>query len=248
VPTVMKMMADSKAFDEVTLDTVRFAIVGGEAMPKPMIEIWNNKGVPIRQGYGLTEVGPNIFSLPEKDVVRKIGSIGFPNFYVDIKIVDDTSNEVPTNEPGELLLSGPMVTPGYWKDTKSTEVSIENGWFHTGDIVRQDDEGYVYVVDRKKDMFISGAENVYPAEVEKFLYTNTKIAEVAVVGVKDEKWGEVGKAFIVLKKNEKMSVEEILEFCKGNLAKYKIPKHFEFIAELPKGHSGKILKRALKEI
>jgi fatty-acyl-CoA synthase len=248
VPTMMKMMSETKEFPTTTFDSVRFVIVGGEPMPIPQIELWQNKGVPIRQGFGLTEVGPNCFSLPEEDAIRKKGSIGFPNFYIEAKIVDDNGNEVGVSQSGELLLKSPVVTPGYWNNEEATRNAITDGWFHTGDIVRKDEEGYFYVVDRKKDMFISGAENVYPAEIEQFLYTHPKISEVAVIGVPDQQWGEVGKAYIVLKQATTVTAEEMKEFCTGKLAKYKIPKYFELIAELPKGHSGKILKKALKEL
>jgi fatty-acyl-CoA synthase len=248
VPTMMKMMSQTAAFAATTFDSVRFAIVGGEAMPIPEIERWQSKGVPIRQGFGLTEVGPNCFSLPEEDAIRKKGSIGFPNFYIETRIVDDHGNDTGVNQPGELLLRSPVVTPGYWNNPAATAEAITDGWFHTGDIVRKDDEGYFYVVDRKKDMFISGAENVYPAEVEHFLYSHPAVAEAAVVGVPDPKWGEVGRAFIVLKKGSMVTEAELQQFCAGNLAKYKVPKYFSVIDEFPKGHSGKILKRALKEL
>ncbi len=247
VPTMMDMLYHSPAFNEVSLKTVRYAIVGGEPMPLQLIKVWQEKGVPIRQGYGLTEFGVNVFSLNEADAIRKIGSIGFPNFYIDAKIVDDNNNELGNDQVGELALRGPVCTPGYWNNPEATAAAIKDGWFHTGDLVRRDAEGYYYVVDRKKDMFISGAENVYPAEVEHFLRTHPAIREVAVVGVQDEKWGEVGKAFVVLKREMKLSVDDVLAFCSGNLAKYKIPKHVEFLNELPKSDSGKILKRALKE-
>ena len=241
------MMSETPQFASASFTKVRYAIVGGEPMPIPQIELWQSKGVPIRQGYGLTEVGPNVYSLPEEDAIRKKGSIGFPNFYVDAKVVDDAGNECGVDEPGELLMRSPVVTPGYWNNPAATEQVIRDGWFHTGDIVRKDSEGYYYVIDRKKDMYISGAENVYPAEVEHFLRTHPAISDVAIVGVPDPKWGEVGKAFIVLKPDAFCTIDEIRNFCTGNLAKYKIPKHFEFLKELPKGDSGKILKRALKE-
>lgn len=247
VPTMMTMMSQSERFGAATFASVRFAIVGGEPMPIPQIELWQAKGVPIRQGYGLTEVGPNCFSLPEEDAVRKKGSIGFPNFYIETRIVDDNGEDVPPGVPGELLLKSPVVTPGYWNNTEATEKAIEEGWFHTGDIVRKDEEGYYYVVDRKKDMYISGAENVYPAEIERLLYTHPAVQEAAVIGVPDPKWGEVGKAYIVVRSGRAVTPEELDAFCRGGLAKYKVPKHFELIAELPKGHSGKVLKRALKE-
>ncbi len=247
VPTMMDMLYRSPLFNEVSLKTVRYAIVGGEPMPLELIKAWQNKGVPIRQGYGLTEFGPNVYSLNEQDAIRKIGSIGFPNFYIDAKIVDEHDVELGDEQVGELALRGPVCTPGYWNNPTATREAIKDGWFHTGDLVRRDCDGYYYVVDRKKDMFISGAENVYPAEVEHVLRTHPAIREVAVVGVPDAKWGEVGKAFIVKKAGMALTADEVIAFCSSNLAKFKTPKHVEFLDELPKSDSGKILKRALKE-
>ena len=248
VPTMLQMMSDSKKFNEVDLSTVRYAIVGGAPMPIPLINKWHDKGIFIRQGYGLTEVGPNVFSLHQDDAIRKKGSIGFPNFYFEVKIVDDNGNELGPNQVGELWLKSPVVTPGYWRKPIETQNSITDGWFHTGDMVMKDEEGYFFVVDRKKNMFISGGENVYPAEIERFLLTNSKIKEVAVIGVEDEKWGEVGSAFIVLNENENMTQEEIKNYCLGNLAKYKIPKYFTFINEIPKNEAGKIDRKKLSSI
>lgn len=248
VPTMLQMMADSQYFNKADLSSVRYAIVGGAPMPIPLINIWHNKGVFIRQGFGLTEVGPNCFSLHQDDAIRKKGSIGFPNFYFDAKVMKDNKEECRANEVGELWLKSPVVTPGYWRNEKATMEAITDGWFHTGDLVKKDEEGYFYVVDRKKNMFISGGENVYPSEVEAFLYSNNKVKEVAVIGVDDEKWGEVGKAYIVKKENEKLDENNIREFCSGNLAKYKIPKHIEFLSELPKSEAGKIDKKILLQM
>jgi len=215
-------------------------------MPIPLINKWHAKGIYIRQGYGLTEVGPNCYSLHQDDAVRKRGSIGFPNFYFEAKVMDDDGGELGDEQVGELWLKSPVVTPGYWRNQEATRQAISDGWFHTGDMVRRDAEGYYYVVDRKKNMLISGAENVYPAEVERFLYTHEAIKEVAVIGVPDEKWGEVGKAFVVLKPGFSRTAEEIIHFCKGELAKYKIPKYVQFLDELPKTEAGKINLLALK--
>jgi len=248
VPTMMQMLADSPLFDQVNLSTVRYAIVGGSPMPIPLINKWHEKGIFIRQGYGLTEVGPNCYSLHQNDAVRKIGSIGFPNFYFEVKIANEQGQDCAPNEVGELWLKSPVVTPGYWRNEKATRQAITDGWFHTGDMVRRDAEGYDYVVDRKKNMFISGGENVYPAEVEKFLYTHPAIKEVAVIGVPDEKWGEVGQAFIVLKHGFTVTESEILAFCKGQLARYKTPKYVRFLAELPKNEAGKVNRKALEAI
>ena len=248
VPTMLKMMSDHAAFDEVSLDSVRYAIVGGEAMPEPLIRIWQEKGVPIRQGFGMTEVGVNCFSLPEKDALRKIGSIGFPNFYIDTRVVDASGDDVPTGTTGELLMRGPVVTPGYWRAPEATAEAIdENGWFATGDLVRVDDEGYFYVVGRKKEMYISGGENVYPAEVEAALYAHDAIREVAVVGVPDETWGETGAAFIVLEDESSLSEADVIEYAQTCLARYKVPGHVRFLDALPTGHSGKIQKSELQD-
>ena len=244
VPTMLKMMVEESAFEQTDYSSILYFIVGGEAMPIPLIEKWNEKGVAIRQGYGLTEVGPNLTSLHQKDAIRKKGSIGRPNFYVQIKIVDKETCEV--SKCGELLLRGPMVTPGYWKDKTATKEAIKDGWFHTGDVVETDEQDYLYVVDRYKNMYISGGENVYPAEVERVLCKHPAIIEAAVVSIKDNKWGEVGKAFIV--SNSKLSENEILAFCKEHLAKFKIPKQILFLKELPKNDTGKVNRIILKNI
>ncbi len=248
VPTMLQMMSELEYFKKVNLSSVRYAIVGGAPMPIPLINTWHQKGVYIRQGYGLTEVGPNCFSLHQDDAIKKKGSIGFPNFYVEPKIVSENGKECGNNEVGELWLKSPVVTPGYWRKEKETAEAITDEFFHTGDLVMRDDDGYFFVVDRKKNMYISGGENVYPAEIEKFLYTNDHIKEVAVIGVPDERWGEVGKAFIVLNDETFLEENTILDFCKGKLAKYKIPKYVQFIEALPRTDAGKINKKELLKI
>lgn len=246
VPTMLDMISQCPEFSQANLSSVRFAIVGGEPMPLELIKVWENKGVPIRQGFGLTEFGPNVFSLNEEDSLRKIGSIGFPNFYVQAKVVDDLGNSVAPGSIGELVLKGPTCTPGYWKNEHATRESIRDGWFFTGDLVRQDKEGYYYVAGRKKDMFISGGENVYPVEVESFLTTHPAVHEAAVIGIPDTRWGEVGKAYLVLREGHTLKPNDILNYCSESLAKFKIPKQIEFLSALPKSDSGKILKRELR--
>lgn len=247
VPTMLKLMMDDPHYNASRLELVRYFIVGGEAMPIPLIEQWHKKGIFIRQGYGLTEVGPNVTSLNHQDATRKAGSIGKPNFYYDARVVDEHGKDLPAGEVGEFLLKGPTVTPGYWNNPEATAQTINDGWFHTGDLVRRDEEGFIYVVDRIKNMYISGAENVYPAEVEYLLQKHPAVDEVAIIGVPDPKWGETGKAFIVVKKDMKVTTEEITEYCAGKLAIYKIPKHVVFLSELPKNHAGKIDRKKLKE-
>ncbi len=247
VPTMLAMMAEAEIFQATDLSSLRYVIVGGEPMPLGLIQTWNEKGVPVRQGYGLTEFGPNCFSLSEKDAQSRMGSIGRPNFYVQTQVVDDRGQEVACGEVGELWLKGPSCMKGYWNNEKATQETMDSGWLKTGDLVRKDEDDYFYVVGRKKDMFISGGENVYPVEVEKVLQSHPHIAEAAVIGTADEKWGEVGKAFIVCKESA-LDEQSLKDFCRAELAGYKVPKHFVFLSELPKGDSGKIQKRILKEM
>ncbi len=246
LPTIMDMLHRSPRFATAKLAQVRYAIVGGEPMPLPLIQAWHARGIPIRQGYGLTEFGPCVYSLQEEHAERKIGSIGFPNFYVDARVVDDDDRDLPDDKVGELVLRGPSCMPGYWRNPEATAQAIRDGWFHTGDLVRRDGEGFYFVVGRKKDMYKSGGENVYPVEVETFLRTHPRIDDVAVVGVPDPKWGEVGLACVTPRPGETLTEADVVAFCQGNLARYKIPRYVRFLPELPRGDSGKVLKRELK--
>ncbi|MEZ4942704.1 MAG: long-chain fatty acid--CoA ligase [Saprospiraceae bacterium] len=247
VPTMLKMLAAEPGFESADLSSLLYIIVGGEPMPIPLIETWHAKGIFIRQGYGMTEVGPNLTSLHHSDAVRKKGSIGRPNFYVETCIAGDDGRPMPANVPGELLLRGPMVTPGYWQNPDATLAAIRDGWFHSGDLARMDEDGYLYIVDRVKNMFISGGENVYPAEVERVLLEHPAVSEAAVIGVPDEKWGEVGRAFVVLKPGAPIAETDLLEFCRSRLAKFKVPRAVVFLPALPKNDTGKINRQALKQ-
>jgi fatty-acyl-CoA synthase len=246
VPTTMDTMARSPSFAKTSLKSVRFAIVGGEPMPLELIKTWQERGVAIRQGFGMTEFGPNCFSLNAEDSARKMGSIGFPNFYVDAKLVRDDGSECGVDEVGELLLRGPACTAGYWQNEKATAEAFRDGWFVTGDLLRKDAEGFFFVAGRKKEMFISGGENVYPVEIERVLSTHPKLREVAVIGVKDAQWGEVGRAFVAPLEGQAVTADEVLAFLQGKLARYKLPKTVVVRDALPKSDSGKILKRALE--
>ncbi len=246
VPTMLKMLSESNLFSVTKMERLRYLIVGGEALPLEVINIWHSKGVPIRQGYGLTEVGPNVTSLNHEDATIKLGSIGTPNFYIDTQIIDEKGNSVGGEGTGEFLLKGPNVTPGYWKNDNATKETIIDGWFSTGDVVARDKDGFIYVVDRIKNMYISGGENVYPAEVEHSLRQHPEITDVAIIGVPDNKWGEAGIAFIVKSKASKLSKDDIKNYCLERLAKYKIPKHIEFIAVLPTNDAGKIDRKKLR--
>lgn len=248
VPTMMQMLADAPGFDACDLTSVRYAIVGGAPMPLPLINRWHDRGVFIRQGYGLTEVGPNCFSLHQDHAITKRGSIGFPNFYVAARVVDDAGTDCPAGQIGELWLRSEVVTPGYWNNPQATAAAITDGWFHTGDMVQKDDEGFYFVMDRKKNMFISGGENVYPAEVEAALVAHPAIKEASVIGVPHPKWGETGHAFLVLQQDQSMDQEAVTRHCLDRLAKYKIPKNVTFVTELPRNDAGKIDRTALRQL
>lgn len=248
VPTMLKMMKETDAYRKAELNNMRYMVVGGEAMPYALIRSWHNKGVSIRQGYGLTEVGPNITSLHQDDAEKKLGSIGRPNFYVEARLLDEHGIEVEKDQIGELCLKGNMVTPGYWKNDRATRAALIDGWFRTGDLMRMDEEGYLFVVDRKKSMYISGGENVYPAEIEKVLLDIEGIKDAAVIGIPDEKWGETGKAFYVVDGSVKVDINFIQTHCAQKLARFKIPKYFVCIDSLPKNDSGKIDRRALQKL
>jgi fatty-acyl-CoA synthase len=234
VPANYLFMAQDPAFARTDLSSLRRAVVGGAPMPVPLIEAWRARGIEIVQGYGLTEASPNVLCLPPEDAMRKIGSAGKPYPFVDV----DVSRE------GELLVRGPNVFPGYWRNPAATAVTLADGWLHTGDVVERDDEGYFWIKGRLKEMFISGGENVYPAEVESVLHEHPRVVDAAVLGVVDEKWGEVGVAFVVAE--GALSESEVIEFCRERLARFKVPKAVQFVAELPRNSMGKIQKSELK--
>ncbi len=246
VPTTMDFLKRSRLFNVSDLASVRYAIVGGEPMPLELIKAWETRGIPIRQGYGLTEFGPNVFSLNEEDSRVKMGSIGFPNFYIDAKVVGDKGEDLEDEQVGELVLRGPMAMSGYWNNPQATNEVIRDGWLHTGDLVRRDSQGFYFVVGRKKEMYISGGENVYPAEVEKILRLFPGVREVAVVGVKHERWGEAGRAFLTFENGvKKAGLEDLKTHCLNHLAKFKVPLEFIVLDDLPKTESGKVAKRLL---
>ena len=252
VPTQYRMLMNHPDFQSIDFKDVRFLTSGGEPLPLDIIRTYKDAhGVKFKQGFGMTEVGPGCFALDPWDAERKIGSIGTPNFFIDAKVVDpETGKECSMNEVGELLFKGPSVTIGYWnRPDLNKSLLDDDGWFRTGDMVYFDGEGYFFVVDRVKDMFISGGENVYPREIEKLLEEHPKISQVQVIGVPDDKWGEVGRAIVVLKSGQECTEEEIIDFCKGKLAKFKIPKSVVFIDSLTPyiSGAGKILKRQLRE-
>ncbi len=245
VPTVFQTMMESPAFATSNLSSVRFCITGGSPCPLPIIEGYAARGLQFRQGYGLTEVGVNCFSLAPEDALRKAGSVGRPVFHSRARIVDEHDHDLANGAVGELVLSGPHVCSGYWLRPEATAEAHANGWWHTGDLAMRDEEGYYYIVGRKKDMFISGGENVYPAEVEGLLATHEGIAEAAVIGRPDPKWGEVGLAVVVPRQHGALTESDVIAFCGGRLARYKIPKSVIFVESLPRNAMGKVIKSEL---
>ncbi len=248
VPTMYQMLTQAPNWEQADLSALRFCTSGGAPLPVPLVEKYTTeKGIRFKQGFGMTEFGPGIFALAPEDAVRKAGSIGRPNFFVDARIVDDGNNFLGPGEEGELVLKGLSYCSGYFNDPAASAAAVdERGYFHTGDVARFDAEGYFYIVDRKKDMFISGGENVYPAEIEKALYQHPAVHMCAVIGLPDPKWGEVGKACVVLKPGASTTEEELLQFMAERLAKYKVPKSVSFMEALPISAAGKILKRELR--
>ncbi len=249
VPTMYQMLTQAENWGKADLSSLRFCTSGGAPLPVPLVEKYTaEKGIRFKQGFGMTEFGPGIFALAPEDAIRKAGSIGRPNFFVDARIVDDQNNFLGPDEEGELVLKGPSYCSGYFNNPVATAEAVdERGYFHTGDVARYDPEGYFYIVDRKKDMFISGGENVYPAEIEKVLYMHPAVHMCAVIGLPDPRWGEVGKACVVLKPGSHVTEGELLQFMSDRLAKYKVPKTVTFLPELPISAAGKILKRELKQ-
>jgi fatty-acyl-CoA synthase len=249
VPTMYQMLTQAPNWEEADLSSLRFCTSGGAPLPVPLVEKYGSeKGVRFKQGFGMTEYGPGLFALPAEDAIRKAGSIGRPNFFIDVRVVDDDNQALGPNEVGELVLKGPSGCSGYWSNPEATAAVVDaEGWFHTGDMVYHDEEWYFYVVDRKKDMFISGGENVYPAEIEAALYKHPAVHMCAVIGVPHEKWGEVGLACVVLKPGASATEEELIAFMQDHLARFKVPKSVEFLTELPISAAGKILKRELQE-
>jgi len=249
VPTMYQMMTQAPNWQKADLSSLRFCTSGGAPLPVPLVEKYaQEKGVRFKQGFGMTEFGPGLFALAPEDAIRKAGSIGRPNFFIEALAVDDDNRPLGPNQVGDLVLKGPSMCSGYFGQPEAfAQVVDEDGWFHTGDLVRYDEEWYFFVVDRKKDMFISGGENVYPAEIEQVLYRHPAVHMAAVIGVPHPKWGQVGKAIVVLKPDVSATEEELLTFMRDHLARYKVPKSVVFVDALPLSGAGKILKTELRK-
>ena len=228
-------------------ESIRLSISGGSSLPIALLHNFEEKfNVRVSEGYGLSESSP-VTCFNPIDRERIPGSIGTTISNVENKIVDDLGIEVPDGEVGELIVRGPNVMKGYYKMPEETTVALRDGWLYTGDLARRDEDGYFYIVDRKKDLVIVGGYNVYPREVEEVIFEHSDVVEAAVIGVPDPDYGEAVHAFIVLKEGVELDMESLERYCRQRLAKYKVPKHFEFLNELPKNTTGKILRRSLKE-
>ncbi|HEX8699777.1 MAG TPA: long-chain fatty acid--CoA ligase [Myxococcaceae bacterium] len=238
VPTMFIEMQRHPRFETVDFSRLKLLISGGAPCPAPVFERFFARGVDFKTGYGLTEAGPNNFWLPPGEVRRKPGSVGVPLFHVEMRLEGE-------GDVGELLIRGPHVCAGYWRRPEETARTLAGGWLHTGDLAERDADGCYRIVGRVKDLIISGGENIYPAEVEGVLAGHPEVAEVAVIGVPDPKWGEVPRALVVSRPGTALTAEALLSYCQGRLARYKTPKTVRFVESLPRTAAGKVDRREL---
>jgi acyl-CoA synthetase (AMP-forming)/AMP-acid ligase II len=247
-PAMVNAIMALPDIEQRDLSSVRVIINGGEKMPIPLIERLQRTfpSAWFADAYGLTETVSGDTFLDRDNLVTKLGSVGRPCLYLELDIWDEDGNSVPAGERGEIVLRGPKVFKGYWRDPDATATAFKGGWFHTGDIGVRDDDGYLFIVDRLKDMIVSGGENIAGSEVERVLYEHKAVVEVAVVGRPDERWGEVPVAFVAVRADVPVSADELIEHCRGQLARFKVPKDVVFVDALPRNPSGKVLKRDLR--
>jgi fatty-acyl-CoA synthase len=246
VPQIYRAIADHPRFADADLSSLRVAVCGGAPLEVDLIRRYHGRGVRFVQGYGLTEAAPNCLILPPEDAERKAGAAGRPYFFTDVRVVDADDEPVARGETGEVVVRGPSVMKGYWERPEETAEALRGGWLRTGDAGLLDEDGFIWIVDRMKDMYISGGENVYPAEVERILAGHPSVAEAAVIGVPHERWGEVGRAIVVLRPGTAATEDELREHCRASLAKFKVPVSVVFAASLPRNPTGKLLKPELR--
>ena len=244
--TMWRMILETGKLDRIDVSSVRCVVGGGERTPPSLFDELAKRGLYMQQGFGQTE-NSAMMLLPREDIHRKRGSIGKPGFFTDVWIAGPNGKPLPPGEIGEIVAKGPTLMSGYWNMPEATAKAIVDGVLHTGDLGYMDEEGYFYIVDRLKDMYRSGGENVYPADVEKILITHPKIANAAIIGVPDEKWGETGMAFVVTEKGETVTREEIYGYLDGKVARFKYPRHIRFMEDLPLTATMKVKKKELKE-
>ncbi len=249
VPAVYQSLLEHPRFATAPLAEVRHWGCGGAPLPDRLVERYRGLGVRVCNGMGMTETGPTAFLADPSDAWDKIGSVGKPQLLCSVRIVDEAGRDVPDGTDGDLLFGGPGVTPGYWRNEEATkEAFTPDGWLRSGDIARRDADGFYYIAGRRKEMFISGGENVYPAEIENVLAAHPAVAEVAVVAAPDDQWGEVGRAFIMpIPGVAALDFAELESFCRARLAPYKVPRRFEIVSDFPRTPAGKIRKHELGE-
>jgi fatty-acyl-CoA synthase len=249
VPVLWNWIVNHPNFKDYDLSSLEQGATGAAPMPlelkKKIVEALPN--IRLSEAFGMTETSATAVTAKHEDILAKQGTVGKPMINVEARVVDDDDNDVPIGEVGEIVYRGPTVMKEYYKNPEATAEAFRGGWFHSGDLVRQDEDGYIYVVDRKKDMIISGGENIYPAEIEEVLYTHPKVLEATVIGVPDPDWGESVKAVVVPKQGETLTEEEVIDHCKKNLASYKKPKSVDFVDALPRNPQGKVLRFVLRE-
>jgi fatty-acyl-CoA synthase len=247
VPTMFLAMTRAGNWATADLSSVRSAICGGAPVPAAVIAPYQERGVTFMQGYGLTEAAPGVLFLRRDESARKAGSAGTASFFTDVRLVRPDGHDAGPGEPGEILVQGPNVMAGYWHRPDDTAAVLSpDGWLRTGDVGVADDEGYISIRDRTKDLIISGGENVYPAEVEDALYRHPAVADCGVIGVPDETWGEVGRAVVVLHDGVTAEPDELIDFLAGRIARFKVPKSVAFTDSIPRTASGKVNKAELR--
>jgi len=245
VSTIFRMIINQSEFEKTDFSSLRWVISAAAPTPVDIMEKFWEKEVKFVLAYGMTESGPCNLTIQADDmemeeIKRRYKSVGKPFYFTKVKIIDNEGKEVGVNECGELIWTGPGIFSGYWNNRRETSNTLKDGWVYTGDIAKKDEDGFYYIVGRKKNMFISGGENIFPPEIEEEIYKHPAVHEVCVMGVPDEKWGEVGKAVITLKQNKNIGLEELREFLNDKLSSIKIPKHVEFVEEIPKNSTGKV--------
>jgi len=247
-PDLMEALAASPPWPRADLSSLRFVVSGGDTVPEPLIRTFLDRGVPFLQGYGLTEAGPLVTMLDAADALRKLGSAGVPPLFADVRVARPDLTDAEPGEHGEILVSGPGVMRGYWGRPEATEAALVQGWLHTGDVGTMDDDGYLYVTDRIKDLFMSCGEDVFPAEVERVLDEHPAVAEVAVVARADPKAGQVGVAFVVPAGGASADGVELQRYSAERLAPYQVPAVFVIVPELPRTPAGKVARGRLREL
>jgi fatty-acyl-CoA synthase len=247
VPTMLQLMCEHPSWDSADLSSLTLVQYGGSPVQERVARAWLDRGVRLIQGYGMTEASPGVYMATHDGTAAHPTAVGVPHFFTDVALLRDGRPEPVGGEPAELVVRGPHVFSGYWKRPDETDASLIDGqWFRTGDVLRVDDDGWAHVVDRVKDMYISGGENVYPAEVEAVAVQLPAVANCAVVGVADHRWGEVGAAYVQVREGATLTDTELRAHLEANLARYKVPKYIELVPELPRNATGKIRRVELR--